>query len=147
MSGSNICVGDSGIEIPDFVGTDREAFVFTAGVTSHTFFSAPDGGSYFINRVFFQVTTDAIIAVAGTLTLTFSDSNDGPFATFQIFIPHTVAAPTVPTFGPAFETGAGFFFWPDSKETALSCTISPALTGGQLAMSMNGGTIPTFIPH
>lgn len=147
MSGSNITVGDSGFEFPEYCPNLRSFFVFTTGVTSHNFFSAPSLGGYAVQRVFIQVSTNATIAAAGQVTLSFQDSDDGEWARFVFFLPQTNANPTVPTVGPTFSTGANFIYMPNTKETDCSVTISPALTAGSVIISMNGITIPTFVPH
>ena len=118
---------------PTYVPTGYTPVTINSGTGTSSTLLVPGqpGQGYFITEIGYQVSYNATLASAGTVQLTFTDSTFGTVASFQIFLPNAVSAPTQPWTLRQVSTPP--IVWVSLVgNTNLSVAVNTALTGGNI---------------
>jgi hypothetical protein len=126
--------------IPAFVGDSYTSTVLSSASGTSPVTLQTGAPGYYVTRLQVSFDPTCTLAVAGMVTVTFTDSVAGVIGQARAWIPAAFVAPTVPVQMLLAQSGAGYFFRSKSATSTLSVALSVALTAGSIRVAINGGT-------
>lgn len=138
VSSTGKLVGSNGTPITDYIGNQYIAATLNSasGTTPVNLVTGAPG--YYIAQLGFQCDPTATLGAAAMETINFTDSASGMIASFRIYIPASVTAPTTPTI--IRQTNEGPFVWNNkTANSVLSVALGTALTAGSIRVFVRYG--------
>jgi len=138
MSGSNILVSGTGIELPPMIGDLYVPVTLNsaAGTTPQLMVTGAPG--YLLTRLFVEVDASCTVSGGGMVSINFTDTGSGlSVSQYRVYIPATFTAPTVPTGPQLASTGTGYWFRARTPGSTLTVSLNTALTAGTIRVAAN----------
>ena len=138
MSGSNIWVAGTGIELPPIIGDLYAAATINSGTGTGTQTLVTGSPGYILTRILIAIDPTCTIASAGMIQIAFVDTGSGAtVGALRAYVPASFTAPTVPTVSVPYISNSGYWFRSRSVGSTLTIASNTALTAGSIRASCN----------
>ena len=138
MSGSNIQVSGTGVEMAPVIGDLYSAATLNTASGTTPVVMVTGAPGYLVTRLFVEVDATCTVASAGMNTINFTDTGSGlVVGQYRVWLPATFTAPTGPTGPQLATTGTGYWYRSRTANSTLQVSLSTALTAGSIRVAVN----------
>lgn len=116
---------------PVYVGNNYAATTILPADGTNSKLLVTGAPGYVLTNIGFQIDNITTIAVAGMISIIFSDSSFGTMANYRWYIPQNITNPTLPA-NDRVVNGPGFYFHNTVANSSLSVHVDTALLTGQV---------------
>lgn len=139
MSGNNVIVTGTGLEVPPVIGDLYASAIFQSGANG-PFTLATGAPGILVTRLFITIDLLSTQGTAGNVVIQFNDVTSAKiFGQIAVFVPSAAPTKTAAQIGDNASSGFGFYYRPRVPNAVLQVQVASGgpLTAGSIRCAMN----------